>query len=363
MGRTFDGVLKDAGGVTTGFDYLRLGLSLYVLCAHCLSIPHSPASALLWDSAFGPIHRSVLPMFFALSGFLVAASYARNTTTRFVLLRALRIVPALAVETTLCALVIGITFTTLPLSNYFQSSEFYAYFLNIVGDPHYTLPGVFNGLAINTQLWTLPYEFECYASLVLLSLLRLSGRRDLILVLVLSVCAVMTAAAVSRDLIENGPAAPHTVFALSFLGGVILFMYRDKIPLRLDLFLACAAASYVLLGVKNLAFLSPLPVAYVTAYIGLQRWPKPPIGDVSYGIYLFHSPLLCCIYWLSGQSASPLTLFLLGLPASLAFASLSWSLVESPLLRRKSAIVGGAERFFGRISSGLTPPRSRKTPA
>lgn len=357
---TFDGALKEAGGVTNGFDYLRLGLALYVLFDHCVWIPRSPIERLLWDSAFGPIHRSVMPMFFALSGFLVAGSYARNSVLNFVLLRALRIVPALAVEVTLSAIVIGMAFTTLPLGDYFTSSGFWSYFLNIVGDVHMLLPGVFDGMSVNAQLWTLPYEFECYLSLVILGLLGLARRRELFFALVTLACLALTFSAVSADLINTGPAAPRLVMVLSFLSGVVLFMFKEKTPLRLDLFAICALAAYLFLDVKNLAFLSPLPIAYITAFIGLLRLPKLPIGDISYGIYLFHYPLLCCLFFISGKSASPLTLFTGGLLLSLAFACASWGLVESPILRRKAVLLGAADRFVSGVVRRLSLSGGRK---
>ena len=79
----------------------------------------------------------------ALSGFLVAGSLERTRARQFVVLRALRLVPALAVEVTLSALLLGAFFTTLPLWRYLQSPELGGYFGNIVGFVHFTLPGVF----------------------------------------------------------------------------------------------------------------------------------------------------------------------------------------------------------------------------
>ncbi len=59
------------------------------------------------------------------------------------MLRALRLIPALAVEVTLSALLLGAFFTTLPLGRYLSSPELISYFGNVVGLVHFTLPGVF----------------------------------------------------------------------------------------------------------------------------------------------------------------------------------------------------------------------------
>ena len=97
-------------------------------------------------------------MFFALSGFLVAGSMERTPKlSQFLTLRIIRLVPALAVEVLLCALILGPLVTNKPLWDYFAAPEFWAYFRNIVGDVHFTLPGVFedNKLPriVNASLW------------------------------------------------------------------------------------------------------------------------------------------------------------------------------------------------------------------
>jgi peptidoglycan/LPS O-acetylase OafA/YrhL len=76
---------------------------------------------------------SILPMFFALSGFLVSASALRLPLREYILNRAFRIMPALGVDVALSALVLGPLFTTLALVEYFTSSGFFVYFFNIIG--------------------------------------------------------------------------------------------------------------------------------------------------------------------------------------------------------------------------------------
>ena len=118
----------------------------------------------------------ILALFFSLSGFLVTASLQRcKSLISFLGLRVLRIGPALAVETTLSAIIIGSIFTELPLAQYVADPKLHAYFLNIVGDIQYELPGVFlhNPMpdVVNAQLWTVPYELWCYVVLALLAVL------------------------------------------------------------------------------------------------------------------------------------------------------------------------------------------------
>lgn len=70
---TFADQIATRGGRPIGFDYLRLTLALSVILLHESDIVYGPLGAhALWNSPLGPIFRLTVPMFFALSGFLVA---------------------------------------------------------------------------------------------------------------------------------------------------------------------------------------------------------------------------------------------------------------------------------------------------
>ncbi len=111
---------RERASPTAGFDYLRIGLALAVLVWHGLIISTGSAAEYqaLWSGPLRFLLAAILPMFFALSGFLVAGSLARTRLHQFVTLRALRLVPALAFEVMLSALILGPLFTTLPLRDY-----------------------------------------------------------------------------------------------------------------------------------------------------------------------------------------------------------------------------------------------------
>ncbi len=77
----------------SGFDYLRLGLAVSIVCMHSVQTSYGlAAETALWTSPLRGLLRLILPMFFALSGFLVAGSLQRTTTLlQFLGLRAIRI--------------------------------------------------------------------------------------------------------------------------------------------------------------------------------------------------------------------------------------------------------------------------------
>jgi peptidoglycan/LPS O-acetylase OafA/YrhL len=228
--------MEKGDGFAAGFDYLRIGLALAVLVWHS-DILSTGSAALYRAGGSGSFRFAlaiILPMFFALSGFLVAASFARTRLHQFVVLRALRLVPALAAEVTLSALVLGAIFTTLPLQRYLTSPELAGYFGNIVGLVHFTLPGVFEHNpapdVVNSQLWTIPFELESYLSLVLLSLSAALRDRRVFVALVILLSLVATGRAFFMDPVSAVEPLPGRALVVSFLAGVSLHLYRDRIP-------------------------------------------------------------------------------------------------------------------------------------
>ena len=237
---------SETGGRSSGFDYLRMALSFLVMCWHSVSTSYEEqADFNLWAGPARPFLGLLMPMFFALSGYLVAWSLFRSKTLlKFILFRMMRIYPALFVETVLSALVLGPLLTTLSLKDYFSDPRFYSYMLNIVGDVHYFLPGLFESNpfphVVNNQLWTIPYELLSYLALAALSLLGLKRWR------ILSALApvVLTLAYLVIRIYRRGelPEHPTTLngplLVITFLAGVAIFSYAERIPWSLWLFAA-----------------------------------------------------------------------------------------------------------------------------
>jgi peptidoglycan/LPS O-acetylase OafA/YrhL len=337
--------MRSAGPATTGFDYLRIALATAVLAWHSiiLSTGSAPLDRALWSGPFRFLPAAILPMFFALSGFLVSASLERTRLHQFLALRALRIVPALSVAVAFSALVLGPVFTTLPLRQYFTSPEFGGFFLNIVGLVHVTLPGVFehnpDPRFIASQLWTIPFEFACYNALAVLSLSNLlRDRRAFVRIIVVcslaaTVCALLVAPVSPFDHV------PGLVLVLCFLAAVSLYLYREAIPYSPRLALASAVASSILLEIPNASYLAAFPVAYLTLWLGLKTPPRIPFGDLSYGIYLLHFPIEQTIMHIIPGAGIWWRLTLMTLPPTFVCAWLSWNWIEHPILGHKTRIL------------------------
>ncbi len=302
-------------------------------------------------------------MFFALSGFLVAGSLARTRLRQFVTLRVLRLVPALAVEVTLSALILGALFTTLPLREYLTSPELGGYFGNIVGLVHFTLPGVFEGNPVprfvNFQLWTIPFELECYLALVILSLSTLLRDRRAFVAVIVLLSLAATACVFLFYPVSLVDHVPGRALVVSFLAGVSLHLYRDKIPCSSILGVVAAIAAAALLQIPNACYLAAFPVAYLTVWLGLMGPPKIPFGDLSYGVYLFHFPIEQSIVRLFPSVGSWWHLTLMALPPSVLWAWLSWNLIEQPVLSHKKQVLAAVDRGWAAVAIRVMPLRRR----
>src|ERR1700737_5433619 len=90
-------------GRPSGFDYLRLGLAISVVMWHTTAttygLPVKPRDDLWPQSPLHALFSATLPMFFALSGYLVAGRLERSKTIlTFIGFRVVRIYSALAGE-------------------------------------------------------------------------------------------------------------------------------------------------------------------------------------------------------------------------------------------------------------------------
>ncbi|TCV68570.1 acyltransferase [Neorhizobium sp. S3-V5DH] len=348
IGERFD------SGATSGFDYLRIALAISVLCIHSFAVSYGKAGEVfLFEPPLRGMITFVLPAFFALSGFLVSASLLRTRSLgRFLGLRALRLVPALAVEVTLCALLLGPIFTTLPLRVYFSDPEFLSYFWNIMGHIHYLLPGVFRDnpffQAVNVSLWTIPYELECYIALTVLAATGVVfWRRLLLAAVILAHLAVF-----GRDLYRGAAdlpldgALPGRVLLLSFLAGVVLFIYRDRIIITRLRTVIAALLAFVMLNLPYAPFFAAFPIAYVTVAVGLTGLPRHQLirsGDYSYGIYLYSFPIQQTASHLFPLYREWYFNIAVSLPVTLLFAVFSWHAVEKHALKLKTLITGKRE--------------------
>ena len=343
-------------GRPSGFDYMRVSLAVSVLLWHSYQLSYgSPAAYRILSGPAGLLLQLILPMFFALSGFLVSGSLERNRDLKtFLALRVIRIYPALCVEVFISALVLGPLVTTSRIGAYFSSRSFYSYMMNSVGWVHYNLPGVFLSNPepgrVNTSIWTVPFELECYLLIAVLFLVGYMRSRLVSSAMFLGCTALVLALVV--DVHQPGVilSSPGRVLVLCFLAGSLLFRARALVPFGAFHALAALGLSIVLLRYQYTIVFAALPVAYATVYAGLLNPERTFIvdrGDYSYGIYLYAAPIQQTVSWLLGASVTWASNAALALPVTILFAVFSWHCIEKPFLRVKSYVVGSSRRPQG----------------
>jgi len=326
------------------FDEIRLTLACIVLFAHAGELSGAPSLA--WMAEFFNSDFAVKG-FFAISGYLVSRSFLSSGTTRaYFEKRVRRICPAYLLVILYCLLT-GLVASDLGIAAFVTAPETLGYlaanlaFLNFLQP---TLPGVFDGnpvTAMNGALWTIKIELMLYCVVpALFFLYRRIG----------PVGGVLAALALG--------VAWHGYFTYGFdhpAGAAIARQFPGQLPYfaigsflavadigRRVLFAALAAgACYLVLDVPAPASGLLNMLAYPAVVIGLSQLRFLSlgigrVGDLSYGVYLFHFPTLQLVTHLGLFRTSPVLGLAVSVIVTLAMAFLSWRYVEKRFLRRSS---------------------------
>ena len=359
--KTIGAVLGENRGIGPGFDFMRIALAIFILFTHSFLLAQGERHQFDYP-VLTVIHDILVPMFFALSGFLITGSALRLKLHDFLLNRGMRIVPALSVDIVVSALILGPLLTQYPLSQYFGAFEFRAYFGNILGLVHLFLPGLFlhnpAPQTVNGSLWTVPFEIGCYC---LISFFIATGflkhrRTALIICCVLTVYIVgcfvakfdpldglraSSAGKAIYNVVNHYVSRQGVMLYIYFMLGCLAYLFRERIPFSGRIAAGCVVvllgASIALpnvLGGTICMFLSPA-VVYLTIFLGVSRLPKVPFysrGDYSYGIYLYGYPLQQAISAVLPGVTSPWAHFAITLPLVTAVACFSWHVIEKPIL-------------------------------
>jgi peptidoglycan/LPS O-acetylase OafA/YrhL len=352
QGPTIEQRMMDANFRSSGFDYMRLVLCAAVILQHSGTTSYGQLNGELLpfglDRCWTPY---IVSMFFTLSGFLVSGSFFRcRTLVSFLGLRVLRIMPALAGEVLLSAILIGPFLTILPIHEYFADPKFRIYLLNILGDIHFQLPGLFTNNPIpgtvNNQLWTIPFELLSYMVLTVLAFSGIALHRYFLLALCVAIQAALLIFAISHQALYakihglGGISGYHDVYF--FIIGILFYSFRDRIILTWPIFVIAFATSEIMLFTPGGNNLIGLPIAYMTIYLGLFNPPKPGVlfsGDYSYGMYLYGFPIQQVIAYFMPAHRVWYINFTLGLLGAFAIARVSWHYIEKPALSLRGKLL------------------------
>ena len=263
--------------------------------------------------------------FFVLSGFLVTRSaMSSRSLESFMVRRISRIFPGFWVALLLTAFVFA------PLvghpdmysqSWYVRNNWWLAIYQDGVQGTLEHVPYLYNW---NVSLWTLKWEFGCYAFVGLLLAFKCLRASFVVLLTVF--------AWVWLNGTPHFDDRPGRFFILFMLGSA-LWVLRDRVPIRRGVVITLAllaSATYATVGFREVGLIAygALVVAIATAPV-LTR-----IGhrvDLSYGVYLYGWPVGQVLT--SASVSSPVIFVAAELAGCLTLALASWYLIEAPAQR------------------------------
>lgn len=343
--------------LSNNFHLIRLIAAIFVIISHSYTLTGLPEHDVMWE--FTGKHFSFsyigLSVFFIISGYLITQSAHPDKPMNlkpalsFLWKRFLRIFPALIVVVLLSIFVLGPNLTTLGSEKYYASSTTWDYLntMSLYG-VKYDLPGVFNDNpypnAVNGAIWTLSYEFTLYIVILILAVFRILKLRYLVLasyVLALYVIGTLPVHSPPWQIpYLNMDAYVFARFALYFLSGTVLFLFKDKVTLKWWLFFPLA---FALIAIWNFLpgyelFATYLLLPIIIMYLANHKSPIntfASVGDFSYGMYIYAFPVQQTLVHFYGRlPVEQMAVFTI--VATFPFAFLSWHLIEKKALALKS---------------------------
>lgn len=365
-------MVQNKADYLSNLDMLRFLAALWVVATHYGHV--GPAMLEVGygvpDGIFFPILKYGylgVPIFFCLSGFLIAHVSANTDAVRFGANRVLRLMPGFWVSMTVTAIIIAV----LGTPNGISVGQWAA---NIA-----LAPGAFGYGFVDGVYWTLQFEFIFYGWAAILLLAGIFHRR------ILAICSAWLAiVALNQFVLFSGPMERLflTEYATAFIVGMVFWYVRHHgwswLPVVLvalstlmlgealvehdrQAFLVIKPESF---GLTAAIITAALVFACVYACIFLpqiQRGRKTLmlLGGVSYPLYLIHQEIGYAIFrQLDGKvPALPMVLV-----TTLGVIALAWAIhvyAEGPLRRLLQKLFNP---LVGFVADGVEAVRGRILP-
>jgi len=283
--------------------------------------------------------------FFVLSGLLIMKSLAtRNDLKSYAVSRLLRIYPAL-IAIMIAFVFIFTTIFSKPggLTN-FTSLDTWSYSLRVLlmGDPQWAPGGIFAGNLeedFNGPLWTIRYEMAAYFLAAFAFFIGLAKRlwTTVLMYLLVQITYICVPLVVDVSVL---PASIWPLFRLSscFLLGMVLWHWPEgRPPPWWGIGIIAILFAFFGAGFSG-ELLATLLLTGLMLRLGLSRRQLQPLHklpDYSYGIYIWHYPIIQAVLFLI-PGLGPFEIMVISTPLFILFAGISWHAIEKPALRFKS---------------------------
>jgi len=324
------------------FDFLRIVFALTVAFAHLIEL--SDIEVLRpYRQYFNT--RLAIDGFFVISGFLIAKSYENSKSLKqYVFKRIKRIVPAYVVVILFSALLFSVISTN-SFYDYYTNIQFWKYLTANLSFQNYLepcLPGVFETneiCAINGALWTIKIEEAFYLSVpIFYWFLRVKKLKFYSLVIFIYVLSVTYYSYFMY--MDNYRIAKQLPGALAFFATGIMFYKNFSALLKWKDYIItpCLILFIVEQYIFHTQILKPIAFGFMVFFIAysfrfLNNFGK--YGDFTYGIYIYHFPLIQLFLFLGLFNRLPVAISGLAVMMfTLILAILSWYLIEIPYLSK-----------------------------
>lgn len=339
---------------------VRWVLASLVLLGHSwlLTTGYEPFRIHQWTGSYMAVNG-----FFILSGLLIAKSlHMRNDLKAYTVSRLLRIYPALIV------LLLAFVFVFSPLfsessgfTNILDGSNWkYMFRVLLLGDPEGAPGGVFSTnpeADFNGPLWTIRFELMAYImAAVAFSIGAIKSFKSSLALFILMQIAYIAIVYMGDSLVLPPSIKPLFRLSSAFLMGVVLWQWpAGRRPHLAIALIFCALFAFF--GASLLGeLIANIALAAILLRVGLPKISinaVVKIPDFSYGIYIWHYPIMQAIIFI-GLAAEPVSLLLISTPLILLVSGLSWYVIEKPALKLKRFALTSASKQANKLSNQIT---------
>ena len=332
------------------FDHLRLFLALGVFFFHLAEL--TQLSTFQFFKTF--ISPAVaVHLFFIISGFLIFMSYENSSSLKSYLSKRIRRIAPAYINVVLLLFLTLSMLSSLSLQEYFTSSESWRYlFFNIftLNFLQTSLPGVFTDnylQAVDGSLWTIKVEIAFYLSVPFIAFLYRWIKPTLLLSIIFmlstlyySIMGILAHKYNSTILLTLQHQLPGQM--LFFAAGALLYYQFDNFQKFRHLLFTIAIIIFIVQHYIPFFALYAISLSIIIIYLATSLPYMGGIskhGDLSYGIYIWHFPIIQVFITTTLFNTYTWWAFVLLIAVVIVLAWVSWHLIEKPFLSKKSHYV------------------------
>lgn len=314
------------------FDFLRYLFAVSLIIAHFCTLTETEQFWIISGT-------SRVKAFFTITGFLVTYSFLRRDCDimSYAVKRFVRIVPAYAICVVFC-LFLGLAVSSLDTMEFFSNGQTWKYLManfTMLNWLEPELPNTFQGNfmpQMNGSLWSMKQEVLFYC--IVPFLIRFIGKTGKWIALLLLSCCI---ASYSFVVIQ-------AQYFMYFISGMTVLLYFDIIMKHIRWLLPLSSILYLMINFISVPVISPIcstiePITFPVMLIGIAYCCRPlnffrKFDNVTYGLYLYHFPVIQTLILFGVVDYSKPVALLLTFVITSVLACCSWFLIEKPLMAR-----------------------------